>query len=143
MAADSSALFGINEANTDLNEKIKEIINNDTHPGYYVLGDKITSAAKIANDWNDIKNVITWPWDDNTKRFELPSQLGGTTNPMKLQANPQYVIGINNPVFRKGTAGFKCIPVSIIGASKGGTNTTRTLIEMKVIPKSGCFQKKY
>ncbi len=139
MAADSSALFGINEARTNLNDKITDIVNNSTHPGYYVLGDKITSGAKIDSDWNGIKNVNSWPWGDNTKRFVLPSQLGGTANPMKLQANPQYVIGMHNPVMRKGTANYKCIPLSVIGASKGGTTTTRTLIEMKVIPKSGCY----
>lgn len=139
IAADSSALFGVNEALTNLNVKIAEIIKNNAHPGYYVLGDKIISNEKIASDWKEIRNVITWPWEDDTKRFVLPSQLGGTANPMKLQANPQYVIGMHNPVVRKGTAGFNCVPVSIIGASKGGTANTRTLIEMKAIPKSGCY----
>ena len=139
MAADSSALFAWEQAKPDLDDSLKDIVNNDTHAGYYVLGDKIVSSDKKLAEWNAIKNVTAWPWDDTDKRFALPQQLGGATNPMKLQANPQYAIGIHNPITRKGTAGYKCIPVSMIGASKGGTATTRTLIEMRAIPKSACF----
>jgi hypothetical protein len=83
--------------------------------------------------------VASWPWEESTKRFEMPEKIGGSSNPMKLKEKSQYITGIHNPVLRKGTAGYKCIPVSIIGASKGGTDTTRTLIELKAIPKSGCF----
>jgi len=142
LAADSAALYAWEQTRADLDVKIKDIIDNNNHPGYYVLGNKITSTEKTGNDWDDIENVTSWPWEDNSKRFVLPQQLGGTTNPMKLQANPQYTIGMHNPVLRKGTANFKCIPVSIIGASKGGIATTRTLIELNAIPKSGCFHDK-
>ena len=139
LAADSAALYAWEQAQNDLDVKVMNIVNNDTHAGYYVLGNKITSTAKSGNDWDAIENVTAWPWDDSSKRFEIPAQLGGTSNPMKLYETPQYISGIHNPVLRKGTAGYKCIPVSIIGASKGGTETTRTLIELKAIPKSGCF----
>ncbi len=142
LAADSAALYAWEQAQTNLDVKLKEIVNNDTHAGYYVLGDKIVSSAattKKGDDWDAIENVSAWPWEESTKRFEMPEKIGGSSNPMKLKEKSQYITGIHNPVLRKGTAGYKCIPVSIIGASKGGTDTTRTLIELKAIPKSGCF----
>lgn len=144
LAADSAALYAWEQAQANLDTKVIEIIKNDNQPGYYVLGDKITidGSSKSSIDWDANENVTAWPWDDSNKRFELPQQIGGIANPMKLQANPQYTLGMHNPVLRKGTAGYKCIPVSIIGASKGGTDTTRTLIELNAIPKSGCYYDK-
>ncbi len=140
-AADSVAQFAWKEASADLDVKVKDIVNNDNHAGYYVLGDKIStdSYSKINSDWSAINKIASWPWDESTKRFEMAEKIGGAMNPMKLKEKPQYVTGIHNPVPRKGTAGYQCIPVSIIGASKGGTDATRTLIELKAIPKSGCF----
>jgi len=136
-AADSAALYAWEEVNSGFD--ITEVINNDTHPGYYVLGSEITSTSKRSSDWNAIESVMSWPWEDNTKHFTLPDQLGGDANPMKLVSNPQYTIGIHNPVLRKGTANHYCNPISIIGASQGGTTQTRTLVEMKTIPTNSCY----
>ena len=120
------------------------MIDNENEAGFYILGDTITTAgnAKIAEDWNTLDNVVSWPWEDNTKRFEIPSQLGGTDNPMKLVTTPQYAVGMHNDIWRKGTSDYHCIPLSVIGASQGGTVQTRTLIELKVMPSSTCYHKK-
>lgn len=140
LAADSAALYAWKQIKGGVD--IKQLINNDVHPGYYVLGDKIQNITKSASDWDSIENVVSWPWDDDTKRFEIPEQLGGTTNPMKLISNPQYIVGMQNAVVRKGTSDYRCIPLSIIGASKGGTTQTRTLIELKTVPQSTCYHEK-
>ncbi len=142
MAADSAAQYAWEQIQKDVD--IKKVINNDIEAGYYVLGDAIAleSGAKSVSDWDANENVMTWPWLDSTKRFQIPTQLGGTTNPMKLLATPQYTVGMHNAVLRKGTSNYRCIPMSVIGASQGGTTQTRTLIELKTIPKSTCYHEK-
>ena len=143
MAADSAAQYAWEQIKNNID--IKDVINNDTHSGYYVLGDKIDitgTNSKSGDDWDSNENVMSWPWADATKRVAMPTQLGGTTNPMKLLSNPQYTIGMHNSVLRKGTANYHCIPMSVIGASQGGTTQTRTLIELKTIPKSTCYHEK-
>lgn len=140
LAADSAALYGWTQVQAGVD--IKEMINNTTQAGYYVLGDKIPNTAKSDTDWDSLENVVSWPWDDSDKRFEIPAQLGGTANPMKLMSKPQYIVGMHNPILRKGTANHRCIPMSIIGASKGGTSQSRTLIELKAVPTSTCYFEK-
>ena len=141
-AADSAAQYGWEQIQKDFD--IKKVINNDTEAGFYVLGDAIAleSGTKSGNDWNANENVMTWPWLDIKKRFEIPAQLGGNANPMKLVAMPQYTVGMHNSILRKGTSNYRCIPMSIIGASQGGTTQTRTLIELNTIPKSTCYHEK-
>lgn len=140
MAAESAALYAWEQTRSDFD--VQNIVNNDANASYYVLGSKIDSTAKSKNNWDAIDNVPAWPWDDNSKRSEIPEQLGGIDNPMRLQSNPQFIVGMHNAAMRRGTANYKCIPISIIGASKGGIDTTKTLIELKAIPKSGCFHEK-
>lgn len=140
LAADSAALYAWHKIQDEVD--FKKIINNAAEAGYYVLGDNIPNTAKSATDWDTLENVTSWPWEDGAKRFEIPEQLGGTNNPMKLQTNPQYIIGMHDPILRKGSSNHYCIPISIIGASKGGTNQTRTLIEMKAVPSSSCYYEK-
>ena len=140
LAADSAALYGWEQIRTNVN--IKNMINNSAHAGYYVLGDKVPNTAKSGVDWNALENVVSWPWDNIAKRFEIPAQLGGAKNPMKLLSKPQYIAGMHNSILRKGSADQLCIPMSIIGASKGGVSQTRTLIELKAIPTSTCYFEK-
>ena len=59
---------------------------------------------------------------------------------MKLANKPSYAIGIHDPFYREGTEGVYCTPVSIIGASNGGIDSTLSMIEVKTIPKAGCFR---
>jgi len=141
LAADSSAIFAWNQVKADMD---KEAIIGNGDDGYYVLTNAfpVDATAKTSTHWDDISNVSDWPWGDSAKSSVMSEPIGGTSNPMKLVANPQYSVGIHDAAFRKGTSNYKCIPVSIIGASQGATETTRTLIEIKSIPKSGCFHEK-
>ena len=138
LAADSAAMLAWNQVKASF--KVEEYINN-TSDGLYVLTNAypLDPGVKTVNNWNANKSAATWPWDDATKLSVIPQQLGGTSNPMKLVDKPQYTIGMHQESFRKGTANYKCNPVSIIGASKGGTENTRTLIELRTIPKSSCY----
>ena len=140
LAADSAALYGWKKVQQGVD--IKKVINNTAQAGYYVLGDKIPNTAKSDIEWDTLENVVSWPWEDGAKRFVIPEQLGGSENPMKLISNPQYIIGMHNPILRKGSTNHYCIPMSIIGASKGGTTQTRTLIELKTVPSSTCYFEK-
>lgn len=141
VAADSAAQVAWNEIKSNFD--VESFIKNNSD-GHYVLTDAYTieANAKSTDSWSSNKSAATWPWNDTSKTTSLPVQLGGITNPMKLAATPQYTIGIHKEGFRKGTADYRCIPVSIIGASQGGTTTTKTLIELKTIPKSACYRQK-
>jgi len=142
LAADSAALYAWEQV--QLGVDLKKMIDNENEAGFYILGDTITvkDKAKTAVDWNLIENVVSWPWQDDTKRFEIPLQLGGSDNPMRLVSTPQYTVGMQNSVWRKGTSDYHCIPMSVIGASQGGLAQTRTLIELKIMPKSTCYHEK-
>lgn len=141
VAADSVTQVAWNKIKTAFD--IEAFIKNDTD-GYYVLTDAypIDDGTKSTDSWDSNKKAATWPWNDASKTNSLPVQVGGASNPMKLVATPQYTVGIHKEGFRKGTADYHCIPVSIIGASQGGTLTTRTLVEVKAVPKSGCYKGK-
>jgi len=140
MAAESAAQFAWDQVKQDVD--IMKVINNSNEAGYYVLGNKIPTSDKSSSDWQANKNVVSWPWQDTTERFEIPQQLGGAANPMKLAKLPQYAVGMHNSVIRQGTSNYRCLPMTIIGASQGGTSQTRTLIELKTMPKSTCFRDK-
>lgn len=140
VAADSAATYGWEQIKIGVD--IKKVIDNAAQPGYYVLGNKIPNTTKSDVDWNALGNVASWPWENATKRFEIPVQLGGVGNPMKLSSTPQFIVGMHNPIFRKGSTNHYCIPMSVIGASKGATAQTRTLIEVKAIPSGLCYYDK-
>lgn len=142
MAADSAALFGWRKIQQGVDAK--KVIDNSTQAGYYVLGNNIPTKANAKTNihWNALDDVASWPWTDSSKRFLFTEQLGGTGNPMKLVSKPQYIIGIHDPILRKGTTNQYCSPMSVIGASKGGISQTRTLIELKTIPSSSCYYEK-
>lgn len=140
LSADSATLFAWKQIKQNIN--IEDIVDNNNHPGLYVLGQKIATTSKSADDWNEINDVSSWPWNDSQKRFSLPEQLGGSTNPMQLARSPQYTVGMHDSVLRKGMSDYRCIPVKIIGAGQGGSSQTRSLIEIKVLPKSTCYREK-
>lgn len=54
-AADSVAQFAWKEASANLDVKVKDIVNNANHAGYYVLGDQISSDDKIGTDWKPLR----------------------------------------------------------------------------------------
>jgi Tfp pilus assembly protein PilX len=138
VAADSAAMLGWNQIKSNFDPQA--FINN-SEDGYYVLTDAypVAADAKTLDNWTSNESPAAWSWGDDTKSIIVDQQIGGTSNPMKLVGKPQYAIGIHKEGLRKGTANYHCLPVSIIGASQGGTATTRTLIELRTIPKSTCF----
>lgn len=158
IAADSAIYYAWNQSNSDFD--IDSFVENCNIAGSYDLRTSGTitdcttaneqtdtpAAAKTLTDWQGITSTADWDW---TANMELPnalsmesSVLGSSeqTNPMKLATAPQYAVGIHDPVLRKGTENYHCIPISVIGAGKGALNNAQALIEVKAIPKSGCFR---
>ena len=138
VAADSAAMLAWNQIKTNFDPGA--FVNNSSD-GFYVLTDvyPVDGSAKTMDNWSTSESITGWSWDDASKSTIIDEQIGGTANPMKLVSKPQYAIGIHKEGFRKGTENYHCLPVSIIGASQGGTEKTRTLIELRAIPKSTCF----
>ena len=138
VAADSAAMLGWSRIKANFDPAA--FINNSAD-GYYVLTDAYPAegGAKTLDDWRAVESAASWSWSDSDKSVIIDEQIGGASNPMKLVSKPQYAIGIHKEGFRKGTANYHCLPVSIMGASQGGTDKTRTLIELRTIPKSTCF----
>lgn len=106
--------------------------------------------AKTRAEWTGIKSSADWDWNNASLHSNMTHKLASTasflttaeqTNPMKLVTAPQYAMGIHDPVLRKGTENYHCIPISVIGAGKGSTDTAKVLVEVKAIPKSGCFRR--
>lgn len=110
--------------------------------------------------WNGMKGPRDWKWQDKTVENQVEKKAGlvlpstkltstlsflttaQKDDPMKLASAPQYATGIRSAIERKGTEGFYCIPVSVMGAGKGSTDQAQVLVEINAIPKSGCFRKK-
>lgn len=142
IGADSAATLAWNRIKAGFD--LSQFINNSNQAGFYVLENDIPlteGSAKAVTEWQSLENAQDWPWNDAKKRFVLDEPLGGTANPMKLSTTPQYVAGIHHETFRKGTANYYCIPVTVMGASQGATPTTRTLIQLRTIPKSSCYHE--
>ena len=119
---------------------VGDFINNSTNFGLYDARTANTvTGSKLAADWKTIATVAAWPWDDTTKRAAMPNKII-SDDPMKLATAPQFAISMYNPVLRKGSENRKCIPYRIIGAGHGSNSASRVLVELKVIPKSGCFR---
>ncbi len=147
-AAEAAALFAwtdLNTAtyqNTDGTLKTGKFINNADQAGLYDLRPANTVAGnKLIANWNAISLFTSeWPWDGTNNEIAVMTNKVAAGDPMKLATAPQYVIGMYAPILRKGTENRKCIPLSIIGAGQGSIATSRSLIMLHVIPKSGCFR---
>lgn len=121
---------------------IADFTNNAANTGFYDLrssGVVTTTGNKLLADWNAVASAGSWPWADATKRAAMPNKIAAS-DPMKLAAAPQFIIGMHEPILRKGTENRWCIPFSIIGARQGSSANSRALIALKVIPKSGCYR---
>ena len=119
-----------------------DFTNNAANNAYYDLRSVnvvTTTGNKLMADWNAIVSSSVWPWADTAKRGVMPDKVA-SDDPMKLATAPQYVIGMQAPILRKGTENRWCIPFSIIGAGQGRAATTRAFIALQVIPKSGCYR---
>lgn len=146
-AAESAARYAWSILGTT-NYSVSDFITNASRNGLYDLRATGTmSGSKLVADWNVIYNVNNWPWDDTSKRALMPGNIATTSlsfiadnsNPMQLATVPQFVIGMHDPVVRKGSENKKCIPFSIAGAGKGSVETSQEIVELKVIPKFSCY----
>lgn len=140
-AAEAAALFAWADLDSTPVLNTRKFINNAAQNGLYDLRPANTVAgSKVTADWNTItSSASAWPWDGITEIAVMPNKITAG-DPMKLATAPQYAIGMYAPVLRKGTENRKCIPLSIIGAGQGSSATSRSLIMLQVIPKSGCFR---
>ncbi|MCP4875084.1 MAG: hypothetical protein GY896_06365 [Gammaproteobacteria bacterium] len=123
---------------------VDNFVTNTSSAGLYDLrGANLDTSDgnKLIAEWTAIRSARDWPWDDDTKRYAMPDSLDqdGTTNPMEIAAPPQFVIGMHDIIKRKGSESFYCISYSVIGAGRGTNSVSRKLVELKVIPKGGCF----
>ena len=109
-----------------------------------------TVPAKNLAAWNNITHAQNWGWTTSSLHGTMLDKLSADnspilvdtaarTNPMRLVENPQYAIGIHDPILQPGSEGQYCFPVSIIAAAKGGVNQSQTLLMIKAIPENGCF----
>ena len=147
LAADSVARYAWNEVK--LNYELGKFVENNKYAGHYDLRDAANKQTKTRDTWNKAKNTSSWKWNDKSKHDSMPNRLAlsginyniaNKNNPMQLAKAPQYIKGIGDPVMRHGTESFYCVPVSIIGAAEGTSSKTKSLVEIKVIPKKGCFR---
>lgn len=123
---------------------VADFIDNASHTDYAPLYDLratgTVSGNKSMSDWANKLTAASWPWSDATERGEIPSnQSIAAGNPMALASRPQFAIGMHAPVLRRGSEGRKCIPFSIVGAGRGSSPASQSLVKIAVIPKSGCF----
>lgn len=109
-----------------------------------------TVPAKNLAAWNTIIHAANWGWNSSSLHGTMLDKLSADNspilvddasrlNPMRLIDNPQYAIGIHDPVLQPGSAGQYCFPVSIIAAAKGGVGQSQTLLMIKAIPQNGCY----
>ncbi len=142
-AAEAAARYAWFKLNDSGGFNVKDFTNNSGNPGFYDLrlGNVVTTTGnKLMANWNAItSSTSAWPWDGATERAITPNKVADG-DPMKLGTAPQYVIGMHEPVLRKGTENRKCIPFTIIGAGQGSNGTSRAFVKLQVIPKSGCFR---
>ena len=147
LAADSASRYAWEQEKKTY--KISNYVENSSHGGHYDLRKDANKKVKNQSSWMNIRSTASWSWDKATRRDVMPNKLSLATsvpyikdknNPMKLSAAPQFVKGLHDPILRGGTESFYCMPVSILGAAQGGSKKTRALVEIKVIPRKGCFR---
>lgn len=142
-AADAAVRFGVTQLNSTNALTLTGFVDNMSDAGAYDLRQtgtmSLTTGTKGFTDWMSMRSVSAWPWGDSTKRSEITNHID-SGNSMELAIKPQFAIGMQESILRKGSENYYCIPLTIIGAGQGTSDTTRVLIEAKIIPKSGCFR---
>ena len=158
LAADSATSYAWKDIQE--NYKLEKYVENTGNSGNYDLREAAQKAAdganfqtpskvKTANTWKSAFKTSSWSWNDASKHLSLPNKMKlegisysglNNENPMQLAIAPQYIKGIGDPVMRHGTESYYCMPISVLGAAQGGSEKSRTLVEIKVVPKKGCFR---
>lgn len=155
-AANSAATYAWNVTRTHFDAI--EFVENCEQSGMFDLRTNASTSclqgnqgeAKTRTVWKTIESTSDWSWNSTSQHQLMPDTLAidvdflATTkqnNPMNLLSAPQYAMGVHDTVLLKGAENYHCMPISIIGAGKGSTQGAQALIEIKAIPKSGCFHK--
>lgn len=161
LAAESAIHHAWKKVNEELD--FKKYVSNCAETGVFDLRSNAqkttctqnnkTKNSKNSDTWVNITNSKDWKWKNSDTNESLPNSLTVTSvpflsneemeNPMKISKAPQFATGIHEPVLLKGTENYYCIPVSIIAAGTGSSENSDVLIEVKSIPRSGCFRKMY
>lgn len=142
-AAEAGVRFGVSQINTTA-FSMDDFVNNVNKKSFYDMRQQGAinqgDSNKTANAWLANRSPSSWPWTDADKRGEIAHHID-SANSMGLIRKPQFAIGMQEAILRAGSEGFICLPYTVIGAGKGATASTNVLIEVKVIPKSGCKRK--
>lgn len=161
LAAESAIYHAWKNVNNDLD--FKKYVTNCEESGVFDLRanaeqttctqDSKTFNSKDNDTWVAITSSKDWDWGNLILNQTLPNSLGvesvaflssaEMSNPMNISKAPQYATGIHEPILLKGTENYYCIPVSIVGAGMGASENSSVLVEVKSIPRSGCFRKMY
>lgn len=161
LAAESAIYHAWKIVNNELD--FKKYVSNCTETGVFDLRnnaaqttctvDSITKNSKNNATWVSITSSKDWQWQDSDTNVSLPNSLTVSSapflsssemeNPMKISQAPQFATGIHEPILLKGTENYYCIPVSIIAAGMGSSENSKVLVEVKSVPRSGCFRKMY
>jgi Tfp pilus assembly protein PilX len=158
IAANSAANYAWNQSRTTFDAEA--FVENCEQAGVFDLrasaatsctvGKQGTATAKTRAVWKTLKTPTDWLWNGHSQHQTMPDSLAvdvaflntsEQNNPMKLSSAPQYATGMYDPVLIKGSENYYCMPISIIGAGKGGIKSAQALVEIKAVPKSGCFRK--
>lgn len=161
LAADSAVYYAWDQVNStfSLDNFVQNCSKNGTFdlrnsadtscPGSNTEGQD-TVQPKTLSTWSALQSSGDWSWGDSTMHKSMPDPIATQadflpnseqSNPMKLVAPPQYATGIHEPVLRKGTENYHCIPLSVMGAGKGALGNAQALVEINAIPKSSCFRR--
>ncbi|CAA6801913.1 MAG: Unknown protein [uncultured Thiotrichaceae bacterium] len=161
LAAESAIYHAWKKVNDQLD--FKKYVSNCAESGVFDLRtnaeattctqDNKTKSSKNSGTWANITSSKDWEWENSDTNESLPNSLTVSSvpflssnemeNPMKIAKAPQFATGIHEPILLKGTENYYCIPVSIIAAGTGSSENSSVLIEVKSIPRSGCFRKMY
>lgn len=141
-AAETAGMIALSVLNANSDNVVKFVQNSSTPWAYDIRNTGAISSETNTKDKSHYKshiNISNWPWNDSTKRAEIDDYVK-SGNPMSLALKPQYIIGMQAPQDRKGSEGYQCTPFSVISAGQGSYSTSQTLLEMRTVPKSGCFK---
>jgi Tfp pilus assembly protein PilX len=139
-SAEAGVRFGISQLDSPT-FSMDNFVNNVNNQTFYDMrrhgAINQADGNKTVTNWLANRSPANWPWEDDSKRSETTNYID-TNNSMGLVRKPQFSIGMQEAILRAGSEGFICLPYTVIGAGQGSSVTTQVLIEVKVIPRSGC-----
>lgn len=143
-SSNAGAKYALEELNLSFN--INDFIGVSQKAGYYDLRRENPGSAREQAEWDALVRMETL--DDTGALITTTAQYSLDSLPSYLESGdvvspsiaPRYAIGIHDPALRAGTEGMNCIPVSILGIGNGGIKSSLSIVEVKTIPRAGCFR---